>query len=313
MRWRVVFMGTAEIACPTLRALAAMPELELTGVYTQPDRPRGRGQTLQFSPVKQLAIELGLPVFQSAELRSDVEYEALKVLSPDVLVVMAYGQILTQRFLELPPLGAVNLHASLLPRHRGASPIQHAILDGDAETGVTLMEMEVTLDSGPMIAKAAIPLSERDTGETVHDRLAVLASDLARNKLPDYLRGNLKGVPQCDDFATYTGKISKQNGQINWRENAEMIERRIRAYTPWPGTYTHLPVKQQSRLKILSATVSDGEGLPGQALSRSDDQIEIATGEGSLILERVQREGSRPATGRDFLNGFPLSAATFLS
>ena len=189
MIWRVVYMGTAEIACPPLRVLAGMPEIELAAVYTQPDRPRGRGQSVRFSPVKKLALDKGVPVLQPESLKTVSAVEELSALKPDVLVVMAYGQILPQQILDLPPRGAVNLHASLLPRHRGASPIQQAILVGDSETGVTLMQMESGLDTGPMIAKARIPIGDDDTAASIHDQLAQLSATLIRDRLADYLTG----------------------------------------------------------------------------------------------------------------------------
>jgi len=306
MTWRVVYMGTAEIACPPLQALAVMPQIELAAVYTQPDRPKGRGQSVQFSPVKKLALEMGEAVLQPESLKSSLAFKELASLKPDVLVVMAYGQILSQQVLDLPPHGAVNLHASLLPRHRGASPIQQAILAGDTETGVTLMQMEAGLDTGPMIAKASIPIGREDTAATVHDKLAQLSANLTVESLPDYLNGNLSVTPQDGSTATYAAKISKKDGQIDWRKSADELDRQIRAFTPWPGSYTHLSTTQKSLLKILGAQVAEGAGSPGQILASENGQFEVATGQGSLILTSVQREGARPMAGTDFLNGCQL-------
>ena len=312
MIWRVVYMGTAEIACPPLQVLTGMPEIELAAVYTQPDRPRGRGQPVRFSPVKKLALDKGGPVLQPESLKPVSAVEELTALKPDVLVVMAYGQILPQQVLDLPPCGAVNLHASLLPRHRGASPIQQAILAGDSETGVTLMQMEAGLDTGPMIAKASIPIGDEDTATYIHDQLAHLSATLIRERLPDYLIGNLPATPQDHGEATYAGKISKSDGQIHWHQTAEEIAREIRAFTPWPGTYAHLPTTQKSLLKILRAQIAEGSATPGQVLPNQSGQFEVATGQGSLIFTSIQREGGRPISGVDFLNGCSLPSGVIL-
>ena len=312
MIWRVVYMGTAEIACPPLQVLTGMPEIVLAAVYTQPDRPGGRGQSVRFSPVKKLALDKGVPVLQPESLKPVSAVEELSALKPDVLVVMAYGQILPQQVLDLPPRGAVNLHASLLPRHRGASPIQQAILAGDSETGVTLMQMEAGLDTGPMIAKASIPIGDEDTATSIHDQLAHLSATLIRERLPDYLIGNLPATPQDHGEATYAGKISKSDGQIHWHQTAEEIARQIRAFTPWPGTYAHLPTTQKSLLKILRAQIAEGSGTPGQVLPNQSGQFEVATGQGSLIFTSIQREGGRPISGVDFLNGCSLPSGAIL-
>ena len=312
MSWRAVYMGTAEIACPPLRALAGMPEIDMAAVYTQPDRRQGRGQSVRYSPVKKLALEKGLLVLQPESLKPANAVEELSALKPDVLVVMAYGQILSQQVLDLPPRGAVNLHASLLPRHRGASPIQQAILAGDSETGVTLMQMEAGLDTGPMIAKASTPIGLEDTAASIHDQLAQLSANLVREKLPDYLNGDISGTPQDHSSATYAGKITKSDGQIIWHQTAEEIDRQIRAFTPWPGTYSHLPAPKKSLLKILSAQIAGGSGIPGQFLVNENGQFEVAAGQGSLILTSIQREGGRPMSGADFLNGCPLPPGAIL-
>ena len=312
MIWRVVYMGTAEIACPPLRVLAGMPEIELAAVYTQPDRPRGRGHSVRFSPVKKLALDKGVPVLQPESLKPVSAVEELSALKPDVLVVMAYGQILPQQVLDLPPHGAVNLHASLLPRHRGASPIQQAILAGDSETGVTLMQMESGLDTGPMIAKASIPIGDDDTAASIHDQLAQLSATLIRDRLADYLTGGLPVTSQDHSAATYAGKILKSDGQIHWHQTAEVIARQIRAFTPWPGTYAHLPTTQKSLLKILRAQIAEGSGTPGQVLPNQSGQFEVATGQGSLIFTSIQREGGRPMSGADFLNGYSLPFGAIL-
>jgi methionyl-tRNA formyltransferase len=305
-------MGTAEIACAPLKALYDLPNCELVSVLTQPDRPRGRGMNLQPSAVKQCAEELRLSVLQPPTLRNDGVLEQLRSLRTDVIVVMAFGQILPQSVLDLPKYGAVNIHASILPRHRGAAPIQWAILEGDHETGVTLMKMDAELDTGDIIAVLRTPIHATDNSQNLHDRLADLGASLLTAKLRDYLAGHISPKPQDNDLSTYARKITKDDGQIDWSLPAIEIHRRIRALTPWPGAFTFLPVKQARLLKIPEAYISEPEGNPGKILSVSENSLVVACGKNSLSLTKLQREGSRSMDVDNFLNGCPLASGMML-
>lgn len=303
---RVIFMGTADLACPSLIALAEHPQCEVIGVYTQPDRPAGRGQDLRKSPVKDCAEKLALQILQPKKLHDPSAIEELAALEPDLIVVAAYGQILPPAVLELPAHGCLNVHASLLPRHRGAAPIQWAILEGDAETGVTLMQMDKGLDTGEMVATKCTPIHPEDNAQTLHDRLAEIGAKLLSEKLSDYLAGKLSAQPQPKEGVTYAQKIEKIDGQIDWTQPAARIERQIRALTPWPGAFTSLPTEKQRRLKITEANVSEASGSAGMVLGADSSGIIIACGEGTLILQTIQREGAKKMTAAEFLRGFSL-------
>ena len=312
MGFRALYMGTAEIACAPLKALYDLPNCELVSVLTQPDRPRGRGMNLQPSAVKQCAEELGLSVLQPPTLRDDDVLEQLRSLRADVIVVMAFGQILPQSVLDLPKHGAVNIHASILPRHRGAAPIQWAILEGDHETGVTLMKMDAGLDTGDIIAVSRTPIHATDNSQTLHDRLAGVGASLLTATLRDYLVGSISTKPQDNDLSTYARKITKDDGRIDWSLPAIEIHRRIRALTPWPGAFTFLPVKQARLLKIFEAYIFEPEGNPGKILSVSENSLVVACGKNSLSLTKLQREGSRSMDVDNFLNGCPLTPEMML-
>ncbi len=304
---RVLYMGTAELACPPLAALHDSSIAEVVGVFTQPDRPGGRKLKPQISPVKQCAIELGLPVFQPETLRAPEILEQVAQLNADLFVVTAYGQILPQALLELPPRGALNVHASLLPRHRGAAPIQWAILEGDTETGITLMQMDAGLDTGDIVAKATSTITEEDTAQSLHDRLAELGAGLLIRSLPDFFDGTHVRISQEARLATYARKISKQDGHIDWSKSAGQIHRMLRAFTPWPGIYTQLPTDNLRGLKIHNATISSTEGRAGEIVSVEREGILVGCGSQSLKILKLQREGSQSLGSNDFLNGCPLS------
>ncbi len=306
-RLRIVFFGTAEFACPTLVALEQEESSEVLGVVTQPDRPQGR--TLRFRPsaVKETARSLGLTVWQPERCREEGFAARLRELKADLFVVAAYGQILPQMLLDIPPLGAINVHASLLPKYRGAAPIQWAIANGDAETGVTIMRMEAGLDTGPMVAAEAIPIWDDDDAQTLHDRLATLGADLLSRTLPGYQSGDIRPVKQDESLASYARKVEKQDGRIQWRHPANVVSRRLRAFTPWPGAFALLPGAGRRRLKVLSAEpVARDDGEPGEILRADQDSFLVSCGEGALQLLDVQREGGRRMSSGEFLKGYPM-------
>lgn len=300
---RVVFMGTPEFSVPALQALLASQSV--VGVVTQPDRPAGRGRVLQPPPVKSVALEAGIPIYQPKSLRSEESAAPLREWQPELIVVAAFGQILRPHILDLPPKGCLNVHASLLPRWRGASPIQHAILAGDKETGVTLMRMDEGMDTGPVYVQDAIPIGPRETAATLHDRLSELGAQMLTKYLPDILAGYLQAVAQDETCATYAPLIKKEDGAIDWRQSSLYIDRQIRAMTPWPGAFT---IWQGQHLKVLSAEpIARGAwstGAPGQVVARADVAA-VLTGEGALELQVVQLAGKRATDIDDFLRGRP--------
>jgi methionyl-tRNA formyltransferase len=297
MSARVVFMGSPEFALPSLRALAA--NFEVVGVVTQPDRPAGRGKHLSAPAVKVLAQELGLPVIQPRRLREPDAVQQLRDWAPDVIVVAAFGQILRPEVLDLPPHGCVNVHASLLPRWRGASPIVAAILNGDAEAGITIMRMDPGLDTGPIISQRAIPIEDEDTAATLGAKMAQLGADLLQETLPKYLSGELKPRAQDDAGATYAPMLEKHEGELDPAQAAETLARKVRAFQPWPGAY--VPWKGGA-LKVLRSHAASGKGAAG---SRSvlGGLPAIATADGLLVLDEVQPSGKKAMSGADFLRG----------
>ena len=312
MGFRTLYMGTAEIACAPLNALHDLPGCEIVSVLTQPDRPSGRSMKMQSSAVKHCAEELGFSVLQPPTLRDDGVLEQLRSLQADLIVVTAFGQILPQSVLDLPKHGAVNIHASILPRHRGAAPIQWAILEGDRETGVTLMKMDEGLDTGDIIAVSRTPIQATDNSQILHDRLAELGASLLIRTLPDYVAGIISPKPQDNNLATYARKIVKDDGRIDWSLPSIEIHRRIRAFTPWPGAFTFLPIEQRNLLKISEASISESEGSAGEILSVSGNNLLVACGQKSLALTKLQREGSRTMDVDNFLNGCPLEPGMML-
>lgn len=295
---RLVFAGTPEFAAAHLQALLDAG-LRPLAVYTQPDRPAGRGQKLAMSAVKQLALQHDLPVCQPASLRSPEAQAELTALQPDLLLVVAYGLILPQAVLDIPRLGCINSHASLLPRWRGAAPIQRAIEAGDAETGVTVMQMEAGLDTGPMLLKTCTPISPTDTGGSLHDRLAQIGPPAVLEAIRGLAAGNLQGDPQDDALACYAHKLSKADAAIDWQRPASELERRIRAFNPWPLAHAQW---QGQTLKIWAAEPAEGKGQPGQILDCSRDGLLVACGDGALRLTRLQLPGGKPLAFSDLYN-----------
>ena len=299
---RIVFAGTPEFAAQALAAILAAGE-SVPLVLTQPDRPSGRGMALKASPVKQLALEHGLQVHQPASLKSAESRQPIIDASPDVMVVAAYGLILPQAALDIPRLGCINIHASLLPRWRGAAPIQRAILAGDAETGVTLMRMEAGLDTGPMLLKGRLPITDADRVATLHDKLAALGARLIVEALPRLARGELPGEPQPAEGVTYAAKLEKSEAALDWRQTAVVLSRAVRAFDPFPGTVARI---EGQTLKVWRAEPAPGAGEPGTVLAANADGILVACGEGALRLVELQKSGGKRLQAADFLHGFAL-------
>ena len=307
MPLRIIFMGTAELACAGLAALARSPAFMAIAVVTQPDRPKGRNLKLQPSPVKALAVRLGLPVLQPARARNESFVQELRALQPDLIVVAAYGQILPPTILELPRFGCLNVHTSLLPKYRGASPIQSAILNDESETGVTIMKMDAGLDTGDILTQQPTPIAPTDDAETLHDRLASLGADLLIRTIPDYIAGKIAPRPQPTEGVSYAPKINKQDGHLDWTQPARILWNRIRAFTPWPGAYTHLPAQPKPcLLKIWQAEVVDRSGQPREVLQSDKTGIIVACGSGALWILMLQLEGGRRLTAQEFLAGHEL-------
>ncbi len=293
---RVVFMGTGDIGLPTLRFLLSEGLLQTVGVVTQPDRPVGRAQTVTPPAPKRLAAEAGVPVLQPERLRRPEAVEALRALAPDLVVVMAYGQILPKSVLDLPTVACLNLHASLLPRHRGAAPIQAAILAGDRESGITVMHMAEGLDTGDVVLRRVLPIRRRETGGSLHDRLADLAPAALAEALPPLLAGNAPRERQDDASATYAAKLDRDSGRIDWAAPGGHLDLLVRAMDPWPGSWTtlHEPGGEGRRLKIHRALpVHRAHGKPGVIIRISDRGVLVGAGTGGLLLREAQLEGKR--------------------
>jgi len=295
---KIVFMGTPAFAVPSLRALIAGHEV--VAVVTQPDRSAGRQRELRASPVKRLACSANIPVIQPRKIAEEASIEELRSWKADVYVVAAFGQILPQALLDLPRHGAVNVHASLLPRWRGAAPIQAAIRAGDPQSGITIMLIDAGLDSGPLLSKRALALAQDETGQSLHDRLALLGAELLVETLPGYIRGDIKAQPQDDRQATYAPRIKKEDGNIDWACSAASIERLVRAFKPWPGTFTRW---KGAQLKIAAGYIGGGSAGMGQVVEQNDG-IAIGTGEGLYFPTELQLPGKRPLPVSDFVNGY---------
>ena len=302
-------MGTAELACASLEMLAQDDQFQVSAVVTQPDKPRGRELKLAPSPVKMLAQKLELPVLQPLKAREGKFLDELRELKPDLIVVVAYGQILPAAILELPPHGCLNVHTSLLPKYRGAAPIQWAIANGDAETGVTIMKMDAGLDTGPILSVRRTPILPTDDSMILHDRLARLGAALLGETIPAYIAGELLPQPQPAEGGTYAAKIRKEDGKIDWNMPAVQIWNRLRAFTPWPGAFTFFQTEPKPQLlKIWKAEVVEKTGRAGAILSADKTGIVAGCGENALRILELQREGGRRLPAAQFLAGFPLPA-----
>lgn len=308
---RTVFMGTPDFAVPALQKL--IETQTVVGVVTQPDRPAGRGRQPTPPPVKAVAESAGIPVYQPKSLRSEAAAAPLHDWQPEMIVVAAFGQILKPHVLDLPPLGCINVHASLLPRWRGASPIQYALLAGDAETGVSLMRMDVGLDTGPVYVQEAIPIAVEETAASLHDKLAELGAAMIGEHLDKIADGTLAATAQNDAESTYAPMIKKEDGLLDWRQTSQSLERRLRAMTPWPGAFTYWG---DQLLKILQAEPVNGHhlanGQPGQVVSAAGTAI-VLTQDGGLALQEIQLAGKRAMAVADFLRGRPELIGTILN
>lgn len=303
MMTRVVFMGTPAFSVPTLQRLIEDEKFQVVAVFTQPDRPAGRGRAPSVSPVKQIALEEGIPALQPRRLRNNEQMlQALRDLAPDVIVVAAYGLILPADVLAVPPHGCINVHASLLPRYRGAAPVAAALLNGDAETGITIMLMDEEMDHGPILAQRSTPIRPDDTRGSLTEHLAVLGADLLMETLPVWLAGDLEPQPQDHAAATYAPMLKKDDGEIDWTQPAARIARMIRAFDPWPGTYTYFGGRLLKLLRARAIDVDTGGTEPGEVIA-TDHGLAVAAGDGAVLLERVQLAGKRAMDSDVFARG----------
>lgn len=302
---KLVFMGTPDFAVPSLLALHESPH-RILRVITQPDRPRGRGRKITLSPVKQAALRLGYDIAQPVSARQDDFFSLVCDPAPDLFVVIAYGNLLPQRVLDTPPLGGINIHASLLPRFRGAAPIQWAIINGDSESGVTTMQIAGAVDTGDILLTARTPIQPDDTAATLHDRLAGMGAELIVRTLDRLAAGNIQAIPQDDRLATVAPRLTKADGRIDWHQPAAVIERRVRGMTPWPGTFTF---QNDRRLKIIRAAAIDAisDAPPGTVVKGFADELRVATGDGVLAILELQGASGKRLAAADFLRGYPLA------
>lgn len=306
--WRIIFMGTPAFACPTLQALLQRGE-NVVAVFTQPDRPKGRGQKLQSPPVKELALHHGIPVHQPLKVRHPEVIEQIRELRPDLIVVVAFGQILPKALLDIPPYGCVNVHASLLPRYRGAAPLNWCIVNGETETGVTTMLMDVGLDTGPMLLKRATPIHPDEDIASLHDRMARLGAELLAETVDGLKAGTVVPEPQDDRQSCYAPLLKKEDGLIDWSRTARSVHNLVRGFALWPGAVTTCDGEV---LKVFRTSVASGQGLPGSVLAAGKEGIEVACGEGSLLIHELQAAGSRRMDAASFLAGHSLRAGVVL-
>lgn len=309
MPLKIVFMGTPDFAIAPLHALVRAGH-SIVRVYTQPDKPKGRGKKIQAPAVKEAAISLGIPVFQPSSMKEDAIFEDLSDLAPDLFVVVAYGHILEERILNIPKLGAVNIHASLLPKLRGAAPIQWAIARGEKETGVTTMLMDAGMDTGDILLKKAIPIEDRDTAESLHDKLSVLGAELIVKTITGLEKKEIVPVKQDASQASYAPILKKAHGKIDWQKSAEEIDAQIRGMTPWPGAFALL---HGEPLKIFDAlpVKADSEGLlPGTVLPASSGTLLVATGKNALMITSLQGSSGKRLKAADYLRGKPIAPGT---
>ena len=306
---RIIYMGTPDFAVPTLEALIQSKH-EVIAVITQPDKPKGRGKAMQFPPVKEKALEYGIPVYQPVKVREPSFIEQMKGWEPDAIIVAAFGQILPKTVLDLPRYGCINVHASLLPKYRGAAPIQWVIINGEKETGITTMFMDIGLDTGDMLKKAVVPIEEKETGESLHDKLAALGGPLILETLEELENGTAVRTKQDDAQSCYAKMLTKSLGDIDWSQSAVQIERLIRGLNAWPSAYTKW---EDKTLKIWAADVIDGnrEGAAaGEVVERQKKALIVQTGEGRLSLKEVQLQGKKRMQIDVFLRGYPIMEGT---
>ena len=306
--WRIIFMGTPDFACPTLQKLVELGE-NLVAVVTQPDRPKGRGQHLMPPPVKLLAAKQSIPVLQPLKVREPDFVEIIRNLKPDIIVVVAFGQILPKSLLDIPPQGCINVHASLLPRYRGAAPLNWCIINGETETGVTTMLMDPGLDTGPMLLSRRTPLDENEDIVSLHDRMAEMGAELLAETLNRLKAGTVTALQQNGDDSCYAAMLRKEDGIIDWRRDARAIHNQVRGMSVWPGAYTHI---SDQVLKIYRTRVGDGTGQPGTILKALKGELEVACLSGSLFIQELQLAGKKRLDTGSFLAGFPIAEGTLL-
>ena len=301
---KIIFAGTPEFAATTLKALLES-EHEVVAVYTQPDRPAGRGRKLTASPVKALALEHDLPVLQPVSLKDPTAQQELASWSADLMVVIAYGLILPEPVLTAPRLGCVNVHASLLPKWRGAAPIQRAILAGDRETGITIMQMDAGLDTGDMLHIVSCPIEPGETTQMLHDKLADLGARALLDTLPGLADGTIQPQPQDDSLATYAEKLHKGEAELDWEQSAEILARKVWGLNSWPVAFTRFEGKN---LRIWQATpmANQAQGTPGEVIAESREGIDVKTGDGILRIQQLQMPGGKPLSAEQFLNAHSL-------
>ena len=305
---RLVFMGTPEFACPTLQTLIERGE-EILAVVTQPDRPKGRGQQLAPPPVKVLAERHGITVLQPVKVRAPEFIDMMKGLAPDLIVVIAFGQILPKALLEIPRYGCINVHASLLPRYRGAAPINWCIINGETETGVTTMQMDVGLDTGDMLVKKRTAIDPEEDSRALHDRLAMLGARTLAETLDLLVADKLVPEKQDDALSCYAPMLKKEHGLIDWSTGAQEIKNLVRGVTPWPGAFSYLDGKA---VKVFRVDVADGSGTPGTILRAGREGIDVACGRGSVLVKELQLEGRKRLAAAEFLAGYKIEPGTVL-
>ena len=305
---KTVFMGTPDFALQTLQGLIDAG-CKMVGVYTQPDRPKGRGKQLAAPPVKELAQKYDIPVYQPLKLRQPEAVAELEALAPDLIVVVAYGQILPKSVLEIPAHGCINVHASLLPKYRGAAPINKAIIDGETETGITTMYMDVGLDTGDMLVKKTLAIGPEETAGELHDRLASLGRETMEETLRQLCAGTLQREVQDDEQSTYASMMKKEDGRIDWNRSAQEIHNHVRGLDPWPGAYTTI---NGELLKLAETSPEAAEGLAGSVIAADKNGVCVACGSGSLRIQQLQLAGRKRLAAADFLRGCPLEAGAMM-